>query len=163
MLMDESLQTRARGPGGRLSSSAARTTTVRVTARFEASAEHVFDAWLDPGLAGKWLFATASRPSARVAIDARVGGAFRFVERHAGKSFEHAGVYVEIERPRRLIFTLSHGTRSRDVTRVNVEIAPRDNGSELTLFHDNVPPDRADRIEARWTGMLYGLGLMLEL
>lgn len=161
MLTDEPLQARSRGPGTPLP--AKRGTTVRVTAGFEASPEHIFDGWIDPGIAGKWLFATASRPCARVAIDARVGGAFCFVERHGGESFEHAGVYVEIERPRRLVFTLSDGKRSRAVTRVNVEIAPRDNGSKLTLLHDNVPPDRADRIEARWTGMLYGLGLMLDL
>ncbi|HXV09441.1 MAG TPA: SRPBCC family protein [Burkholderiales bacterium] len=162
MLTDEPLQAHSRGPGTPLP--AKRGTTVRVTAGFEASPEHIFDGWIDPGIAGKWLFATASRPCARVAIDARVGGAFRFVERHGGETFEHAGVYVEIDRPRRLVFTLSDGKRSRDVTRVEVGIAPHDgNGSELTLCHENVPPDRAHRVEARWTGMLYGLGVMLDL
>ena len=161
-LTQGSMRSGARGPGETSPLLTERGSTVRVTSVFESSPYQVFDAWLDPGIAGKWLFATASRPSARVAIDARVGGAFSFAERTGGKQVEHAGVYVEIDRPRRLVFTLAAEKRPRDVMRVRVEFAPHDNGTKLTLFHDNVPPDRADRIEARWTGMLYGLGVTLD-
>lgn len=161
-LARESPRSGARGPGQATPLTAEPGGAVRVTTVLEASPEQVFDAWLDPGIAGKWLFATASRPSVPVAVDARVGGAFRFLERARGEHVEHAGVYVEIIRPRRLVFTLAEGKRSRDLTRVRVEIAPQDNGSTLTLVHDNVPPDCADRIEARWTGMLYGLGVTLD-
>lgn len=135
---------------------------VRVTSEFDAPPERVFDAWLDPGIAGKWLFATATRPAARVAIDARVGGAFRFEEGYDGGRVQHAGVYVVIDRPRRLVFTLSGVKRPRNVTRVCVEIAALDSGCELTLVHENVPQDRAIRTENRWTGMLYGLGKTVD-
>lgn len=161
-LSRESHSTGAREPGRTTALPAERSSTVRVTTVIEAAPDRVFDAWFDPGIAGKWLFATASRPSARVAIDARVGGAFCFVERTGGEQVEHAGVYVEIVRPRRVVFTLAGEKRSRDLTRVRVEIAPQDDGSRLTVFHDNVPPDRAGRVEARWTGMLYGLGVTLD-
>lgn len=139
-----------------------RRAVVRVPGSFASSPERVFDAWLDPRIAGKWLFATASRPVARVAIDARAGGAFRFVERNDGRRVEHAGIYVDIVRPRRLLFTLADEKRSREATRVRVEITPLGKGCELTLEHENVPLDQAGRIEARWTGMLYGLGEILR-
>jgi len=135
---------------------------VRVSARIAASPERVFDAWLDPAIAGKWLFATASRPMTRVAIDGRVRGRFRFADGSGGEHVEHRGVYVEIERPRRLAFTLSAG-HDLPATRVIADIAPVDaaEAAELTVTHADVPGESAARTEARWTGMLYGLGLML--
>jgi uncharacterized protein YndB with AHSA1/START domain len=115
----------------------------------------VFDAWLDPGLAGRWLFATATRPMTDVEIDARVGGRFRLAERRNGESHEHRGRYVEIVPHRRLVFSLRERRR---VTRVTVEITPRQRGCELRLRHENLPPERAQDAAARWSGMLYGLG-----
>ncbi|HEY7656838.1 MAG TPA: SRPBCC family protein [Burkholderiales bacterium] len=130
---------------------------VRVTQRYSATPERVFDAWLDRKTAGRWLFATAARPISRVRIDARPGGAFQFVERGAGCDLVHAGEYVVIARPRRLVFTLSE----RKV-RVRVEIVPQGRGCELTLVEERTPLEQASGIEGRWAGMLYGLGTMLR-
>ena len=134
---------------------------IRVTQRFAAPAVHVFNAWIDPAQAGLWLFATASRPVKYLEIDARASGSFCFVERNGDTDIEHAGEYIEIDYPRRLVFTLSEQNRSRSQSRVNVEIVPVEIGCELTLVHENVPPDQASRIEGRWAGMLYGLGTLL--
>ena len=43
--------------------------TLRVTHRFAHSPERVFDAWLDPAIAGKFLFATPDGEMVRVEID----------------------------------------------------------------------------------------------
>ena len=134
---------------------------IRVTQRYSASAKRVFDAWLDPGMAGKWLFATASRPMARVEIDARAGGSFLFVDRQGGDAVEHSGEYLEIDRPRRLVFTLSMENSPKVITRVITEIVPLTKGCELRLVHEDVPPDHARHFEGRWAGMLYGLGTMI--
>ena len=134
---------------------------IRVTQRFGAPADRVFSAWIEPALAVKWLFATAWRPLARVEIDARAGGSFRFEERIDGKGVVHTGQYIEIDRPRRLVIALSEEKRRRGLTRVSVEIAPLDAGCVLTLVHANVPPEDAYYAEGRWTGMLYGLATML--
>ncbi len=158
-----------------------RRANVRVARKFKASPERVFDAWLDPRIAGRWLFATASRPMTLVRIDARAGGAFRFVDRNDGEHIEHAGVYIEIVRPRRLAFTLSLENHQQVMTRVVTEIVPLtgdvgwphavrtegartlgDTGCELIVAHEDVPAEFASNIEARWTGMLYGLGVTLD-
>ena len=132
---------------------------VRVTQRYRAPADSVFDAWIDPVIAGRWLFATAWRPMSRVEIDARPGGAFRLTDQRGNKC---SGKYLELARPRRLVFTLTEYGRPSDVTRVNVEIVQLAAGCELALTHENVAPDCASRAENRWTGMLYGLGETLK-
>jgi len=140
----------------------ARRADVRVSRKLRGSPQRVFDAWLDPEIAGKWLFATALRPVSRVRIDGRVGGAFRFVESGEGGRIEHTGIYFEIARPRRLAFTLSAASEQHAITRVVVEIVPRAKGCELIVSHEGVPHEHAARVESRWTGMLYGLGQTLE-
>jgi uncharacterized protein YndB with AHSA1/START domain len=145
------------GKNGRSRSIAQRPAAIRITRRFSAPPEHVFGAWLDPEVAGRWLFATSSRPMTHVEIDGRVEGLFRFAERRDGEILEHTGEYVEIVPHRRLVFTLAMADRPRVVTRVAVEISPLKTGCQLAVTHENVPPDHADDTEARWTGILYGL------
>ncbi|MEO8213663.1 MAG: SRPBCC domain-containing protein, partial [Myxococcales bacterium] len=55
--------------------------TVRVSHHFAAAAERVFDAWTDPSIARKFLFASATGQVVRTEIDGRVGGGFTIVER----------------------------------------------------------------------------------
>jgi uncharacterized protein YndB with AHSA1/START domain len=141
---------------------AQRYSVLRVTRRYGAPPARVFNAWLDPEVAGRWLFATASRPMAHVEIDARVEGSFCFVERRDGEITEYTGEYIEIVPHRHLVFTLSMEKHPHAITRVMVEIAPLKKGCELKLTHENVPQDRASHIEGRWTGILYGLGVTLD-
>jgi uncharacterized protein YndB with AHSA1/START domain len=131
------------------------TVSVKVTRRFDTPAERVFDAWLDPAIAGQWLFATPTGQMVRVEIDARVGGAYAIVERRDGEDIEHVGEYLEIDRPRRLVFTLIVPKFSEHPSVVRIEIVPRESGCELTLTHENVFPDYQTRTESGW-GMLLG-------
>jgi uncharacterized protein YndB with AHSA1/START domain len=136
--------------------------SVRVRRCFDASPERVFDAWLDPETAGKWLFATPTGQMVRVEIDARVGGRFCLVDRRDGEDVEHTGEYFEIDRPRRLAFTFCVGKFSKDATRVIIDIDAPDAGCELTLTHEDVLPDYAGRTEAGWRGILEGLAEVLR-
>ena len=146
---------------GRSRSIAQRPTAIRITRRFNAPPEDVFDAWIDPEIAGQWLFATASRPMTHVEIDARVEGSFCFAEQRDGEIIEYTGEYVEIVPHRRLAFTLSMEDHWYVTTRVMVEITALKTGCELTLVHEDVPSHYAGYTEARWTGILYGLGVTL--
>lgn len=130
---------------------------VRVTRRFTASPARIFDAWLDPKQAGKFLFATATGQMVRVAIDARVGGSFTIVDRRDGEDVTHTGTYVAIDRPRRLAFTFAVPKFSPESSRVTIDIAPAGTGCELILTHEGVLADYASRTEAGWNGILAGL------
>jgi uncharacterized protein YndB with AHSA1/START domain len=134
--------------------------TVRVSRRFDAPPESVFDAWLDPQSAGKWLFATPEGEMVRVEIDARAGGRFNFTDRRAGEDIEHTGEYLEIERPKRLAFNFCVPKFSSDPTRIQIELAPAASGPEstlLTLVHEGVFAEYAGRTEDGWKGILEGL------
>jgi uncharacterized protein YndB with AHSA1/START domain len=135
---------------------------IQVTHRYGMPPARVFDAWLDAEVAGTWLFATASHPIAQLAIDARVGGSFRFVDRRDGAVIAYTGEYVEILPYQRLVFTLAMDSQPQATTRVAVEIASVKTGCVLTLTHDNVPQEHASQIEGRWAGILYGLDVTLD-
>src|SRR5262249_25147466 len=105
--------------------------TVRVTHRFTASPERVFDAWLDPEKASRFLFATPTGQMVRAETDPREGGRFTFTDRRDGEDVAHVGEYLEIDRPRRLVFTFAVPKYSSVVTQVTIEIVPLDSGCEL--------------------------------
>jgi uncharacterized protein YndB with AHSA1/START domain len=124
--------------------------TIAVKHRFDATPERVFDAWLDPAKARKFLYATPSGEMVRCEIDARVGGTYEIVERRDGEDVAHTGEYLEIDRPHRLVFTLSVLQYSPDVDRVTIVIVPAGAGCELTLTHE-LAPEWAAQTEKGWT------------
>ena len=130
--------------------------TVQVRHRFEASAERVFDAWLDPEKARRFLFATPTGEMVRVDIDARVGGKFNITERRDGEDAEHVGEYLEIERPRRLVFNFGDNV-ALPVSKVTIEIVAPGSGCELTLTHERIPAEYETQTAEGWAGVLEGL------
>jgi uncharacterized protein YndB with AHSA1/START domain len=135
--------------------------TVRVTHRFAASPERVFDAWLDPAKAAQFLFATPTGRMVRAEIDARVGGTFVFVDRRDGEDVAHTGTYLEIDRPRRLVFSFAVPKFSAEATKVIIEIVPDGTGFALTLTHEGVWRDFADRTAGGWSMILEGVAKAL--
>jgi len=143
----------------------------RVTHRFTVSAERVFDAWLNPEMLGKWMFGCAGYKEEIVSMktDARVGGAFSFIVRRDGNELDHFGKYLEIERPRRIVFTwaaclASDDHAKVDSSRVLIEIVPVGTGAKLTLIHE-IHPDWAhfaERAAGSWRKMLEAMAAMFE-
>jgi uncharacterized protein YndB with AHSA1/START domain len=131
--------------------------TVQVGRHFDESAERVFHAWLDPKAASKFLFATADGEVVRSEIDARVGGQFLFTDRRpeAG-DVDHKGEYLEIDRPRRLVFTFAVPAYSPDYTTVTIDIVPSGKGSELVLTHEGVLAEYHDQTVSGWSTILEG-------
>lgn len=136
-------------------------TDVQVRRRYSFPPERVFDAWLDPELAGRFLFATPTGTMVKVEIDARVGGRFTIVERRDGQDAVHVGEYLEIDRPRRLVFSFGDSL-AFDVTTVTIEITPTAGGCELLLTHVGVGPEWTAQTIEGWTGILDTLVRVLE-
>lgn len=134
----------------------------RVTRRFRASAEDVFDAWLNPELARQW-FAPGLGEMTRVEIDPRVGGTFWLVQRRGAEEAQHTGEYLELDRPRRLVFTWRTPPLTES-SRVIVEIAAKGDGCELTLTHEMDQQWAAfvDRAAGAWQKMAEAIATLVE-
>jgi len=148
---------------GDIAVAAAKPIVIRITRRYDFPAERVFDAWLDPEKARRFLFATSAGKMVRAEIEPRVGGSFNFTDRRDGIDVEHIGEYLEIDRPRRLVFTFHTERGSADLSRVTIDIAPRGAGCELTLTHEVDPKwaEYKNRTEAGWTAILDRLAATL--
>ncbi|HWI51039.1 MAG TPA: SRPBCC domain-containing protein [Symbiobacteriaceae bacterium] len=139
------------------------TVMARVTRRFAVTPERLFDAWLDPTVAGVWILAPGGE-LVRTTVDPRVGGAFSFVVRRGDQVIDHTGDYQEIARPGRLVFTWSVPPEPRDASRVIIDIAPAEGGADLVLAHE-LHPDWAEfkpQAEAAWSKMLAAMAGALE-
>ena len=147
---------------------------VRVTHRYNLPAERVFDAWLNPAQAGRFLFTTRTGNILYCEIDPCVGGSFTVTDRRPNadgdESFfdaQHRGVYVEIVRPHRLAFDFSVEPYSDAPTRVVIDIVSMGpNLCELVLTHnlgsDETAQVNADRTRKGWTTMLAQLDKVLN-
>ena len=130
---------------------------VRVTRHFEASAERVFDAWLDPHRVGRWLFTTPTGKIVRAEIDARVGGGFVIVDRRDGEDVAHQGEYLEMDRPRRLVFRFLVPKYSPLYSRVAIDIVAAGAACDLTLVHEGVLLEHEDIAHSGWQAILAAL------
>lgn len=137
--------------------------SLTITRQFPFSAERVFDAWLDPDFATRWLFATWSGKNMRGAIDPKAGGKFTFTENRDGEDVEHTGEYLEIDRPRKLVFTFGVPKYSPEFDRVTVDIAPSESGCVLTLTHEMKPEvaEWKDATQSGWTMIVQNLAAEL--
>lgn len=136
-----------------------------VTRRFAASAERVFDAWLDPATVGRWLFTTDASEIVRAEIEPRIGGGFTIVDGRDDGEITHVGEYLVIDRPHRLVFTFAVPQFSPDYDRVTIDIKRLDSGCELTLTSEMAPEIYAEwgeKTREGWTMMLGSLAAMVE-
>lgn len=114
-----------------------------VTRSFKAPARIVFEAWTRPELLKRW-WAPKSFGITFVSceVDARTGGAYRFVFSHpaAEQPMAFFGRYLDVTPPSRLVWTNEEGGEDGQVTTVTFE----DRGGEtLVVMHELYPSKAA--------------------
>jgi uncharacterized protein YndB with AHSA1/START domain len=123
--------------------------TATVTGLFSVPAELVFDAFLDKKMIGRFMFGPEIRDEEIISLQNEpwVGGSFSYVVQRQGKKFNHTGVFIEIDRPRRLVFTWAvKEDAANNESRIVIGIAPVIAGCELTLTHE-MPRGQEDFVE----------------
>jgi len=117
----------------------------------------VFDAWLDPGLAGRFFFGTQDGQIVESASDPVEGGRFHYVDRRPTLGdVRHEGVYEVLDRPRRLVLSFSTPQFNGPTTRVSLDFVNEYGGCHLTIRQDGVEPKWDLQTRQGW-------GVVLEL
>jgi uncharacterized protein YndB with AHSA1/START domain len=127
---------------------------IRVSRHIPVAPERAFDAWLNPSVASRWLFATPDGEIVRCDIDPRPGGAFVITDRRGGEDVEHVGTYLEIDRPGRLAFRFGVPKYSSEESSVEVTVEAADSGADVTIETRDVPAEWREQTEQGWRELL---------
>jgi uncharacterized protein YndB with AHSA1/START domain len=130
-------------------------TSLRVSRVIKASPEKVFDAWTLPEHLKRWS-CPEGMEVAEAQVDLTVGGRYRLrMQSPEGKVHTAVGLYREIERPRRLVYTWDWEEESIGETIVTVEFNDLGGSTEVTLIHELFPNAEAKvGHEEGWTSCL---------
>lgn len=146
-----------------------KTIEAKVTYQMKSAAERVYDAWLNPELVRVWMAsalktAGLSGDIRHIEIDARVGGKFLFSDMRNDVEARHWGTYLELDRPRRIVFTwIVDESEEANPSKVTLTLVPDGTGCVATIVHemDAQWAEYVSRTESGWSRMLQHVDLLL--
>jgi uncharacterized protein YndB with AHSA1/START domain len=112
---------------------------MQIRRRMRAGAEQIFDLWTKPDLMVRWMSPFPGEVDCKASCDPRPGGAFSLVMASSGASREVSGTYVQVDRPRKLVFTWIGPLTNNVNTLVTVELSPHGDETDLVLTHERLP------------------------
>lgn len=128
------------------------TTSAAVVVRrtIAASAEDLFDAWLDPEALAVWMRPGTIR-STVAKVEARVGGAYEIAMQSESGSIMHKGVYRAIDRPNRIVFTWASDHTGQCDSLVTVDFVRTGDRTEVIVTHELLPESARAAHANGWT------------
>lgn len=152
------------------------TTTLTMIRNFNVAPERVFDAWLNPEMMRKWFFTLEG--TNKVALNnPQVGGTWEIVDHRGGQDYRAIGEYLEIDPPKKIVFTFKMPEMSDLEDTITVELKELEQGCEMTftqLIHvaqeenwtesdiEKALGEMHDGTETGWNYMFMGLKELLE-
>lgn len=131
-----------------------------LTSRYAASAEHLFDSWLNPEVLKHWIFISDTNKITKVELEEKEGGKFSIVEENKGKIIDHFGKYIHIKRPESLSFSLEVPDHFEGVSYVEVHIEAQGPGCALSFIQKDIDTTKT---EQAWKNMFQTLDTVLKL
>ena len=130
--------------------------TLKVARTIKATPEVVFAAWTRPEQMKHWS-APEGMDVAIAEVDLTEGGRFHIQMKNTeGGEHNARGVYREIERPSRLVYTWSWDEYPEaGESLITVEFRAVDEGTEVTMVHSGLPTEElVKEHEGGWTSCL---------
>jgi uncharacterized protein YndB with AHSA1/START domain len=108
-----------------------------IVRRYPVAPEKVWRAWTDPQALVRW-FGPGEPDSVTLAeIDLRVGGSYHVVfHTPDGEDHDVSGEYLEVDAPRRLVFSWAWKSTPERISRVALDLRAVAGGTELSFLHD---------------------------
>ncbi len=128
---------------------------LRLTRRFAAPRQAVFDAWTKPEELSQW-FGPKGISVHDAKVDVRSGGSYSL--KMVGSESTHlvSGVYREVTSPERLVFSWIWGNGDFEGVEMQVTLEfeeTKDGGTLLTLTHEHLPsPQASEHHNNGWLG-----------
>jgi uncharacterized protein YndB with AHSA1/START domain len=144
--------------------------SLTLTRVFDASPERVFAAWTDPQQLGRWMGPRAVVRCEVPMLDLRPGGAYRIImHTEGGEVHTVGGLYREIVRPGRLVFTWAWEGEGEcapmqgSATLITLTFRAVGKKTEMALLHEGFLTDTArNNHEHGWTGSFGKLAEALD-
>ena len=134
--------------------------TLELEELISASPEAVFDAWIDPEQLKLWFFGGPTHVS-RAETEPKVGGKYVIVMSDAEKDWVHRGEYIEIDRPRRLVFTCCATSIDFEESLVSITLTLEGDKTRLRLVQERLPNHIIDGAIQGWTELFGKLEKLL--
>ena len=104
--------------------------------QIKAPPAKVYAAFTQPEKMARW-WGPHNTEVVRAEADPRVGGRFRVIMRDTdGEQHDVSGIYREVEPDRKLVFSWAWITTPERESQVTVSLQPIQEGTELTLLHE---------------------------
>jgi len=145
-------------------------TVLRMSRRFEAPRDRVFEAWTSPEVLLEWWRAGPHWETPVAEVDLRPGGRYRLAMTDTDKGETHVvvGEYKEIQPPERLVYTWTWESntdemKGSDNSLVTVEFAEADGGTEVSLTHSGFSGEEIRDLHVHgWEAVLANLERVLS-
>lgn len=142
-------------------------TVLEMNRAVRASREKVFDAWTKPAQLKEWFAVSEGFTTPIAEINLQVGGTYRLGMKAPGDNpiLIVGGVYQEIVRPEKLVFTWrwESGDPNEPETLVTVEFLEHNGFTDVLLRHELfAEATQRDKHAEGWLGCLDGLERLIN-
>lgn len=132
--------------------------TVNVSKTITAPIAKVFDAWLDPNTLAKFMLPMPGMANSQVENEPHEGGSFTIIMQVGDNKIPHTGKYIEIDRPRKLVFTWESPESVDDSTVTLNFTEQNDDQTKIELSHVKfIDEQRRSNHEGGWGNILAAL------
>ena len=113
----------------------AQTMQIYVSHCYEVSCSTLYDQWLDPQSASRWLLTTLDGETPQIQMQQQIGGRFQICQSRPQGDLFLNGQFLQLKRPQQIMFSLENPRLSTEPDLIQLLFQPHPFGCELQVSH----------------------------